>query len=531
MKKRLDKNQLIVTLLAVGLILPWLGLTLFYTKGEPREAVVALSILQSGEWILPVNFGGDIPYKPPFMAWCIAILAKVFNGGIVNEYIARMPSALAAIALAICTFRWASRARNARIGLYTAIIFITSFEIFRAASNCRLDMLLTVCMVVPVYIMQRITDKPKNTAPQWAAVIILLSCAALTKGPIGSLLPCMIIGIYRLKRHKNFFATLFLMLIVAAVALIPYALWTWEAYTIGGQKFLDLMLEENIGRLTGNMSYESHVEPFYYNFITIIAGLLPWTILAIAALFCTGHRSFRLKNADILALVAAISVIAFYTIPESKRSVYLLPAYPFLAYGLAIIATAKRYEAAQRFFAWFMAPLAILAPIALPFLHHFMPAAPIPYWAYVLLIPAPAAAIAWMCTRRKPTRLAAIMVAAVWLAYAAVGMPTVLNPKSDAPYAQRLNALPPQTDILLLETQPGIHLYNLNYYTADRLRPVATIEQAASYPAGTVMIMATNAADSALTTSSPVLKKHFEVENFMPRSCEYRAPFVIAIKK
>ena len=37
------------------------------------------------------------------------------------------------------------------------------------------------------------------------------------------------------------------------------------------------MLEENIGRLTGQMSYESHEQPFYYNFITLIAGCLPWT--------------------------------------------------------------------------------------------------------------------------------------------------------------------------------------------------------------------------------------------------------------
>ena len=45
------------------LLLPWLGETLFYSKGEPREAIVAMSILDSGDWILPVSYGGDIPYK------------------------------------------------------------------------------------------------------------------------------------------------------------------------------------------------------------------------------------------------------------------------------------------------------------------------------------------------------------------------------------------------------------------------------------------------------------------------------------
>ena len=57
-----------LTLLAVSalLLLPWLGETFFNRKGEPREAIVAVSMLQSGDYILPVNYGGDIPYKPPF---------------------------------------------------------------------------------------------------------------------------------------------------------------------------------------------------------------------------------------------------------------------------------------------------------------------------------------------------------------------------------------------------------------------------------------------------------------------------------
>ena len=64
------------TLALAGLLLvtfaAFLGQTLFYSKGEPREAVVALSMLQQGNWILPVSVGDDIPYKPPMLAWIIA---------------------------------------------------------------------------------------------------------------------------------------------------------------------------------------------------------------------------------------------------------------------------------------------------------------------------------------------------------------------------------------------------------------------------------------------------------------------------
>ena len=85
----------VVFLAAVILLLPWLGETMFNSKGEPREAIVAVSMLQSGDWLLPVSHGADIPYKPPFMAWIIAAIAWLFNGGVVNEFISRLPSALA----------------------------------------------------------------------------------------------------------------------------------------------------------------------------------------------------------------------------------------------------------------------------------------------------------------------------------------------------------------------------------------------------------------------------------------------------
>ena len=45
-----------IALLSVLVVVPFLGETIFYSKGEPREAIVALSMLESGNWILPVNY-------------------------------------------------------------------------------------------------------------------------------------------------------------------------------------------------------------------------------------------------------------------------------------------------------------------------------------------------------------------------------------------------------------------------------------------------------------------------------------------
>ena len=263
----------VVFIAAAILLLPWLGETMFNSKGEPREAIVAVSMLQGGNWLLPVNFGTDIPFKPPFLAWLIAIFAKLFNGGVVNEYISRLPSALAAIAMVMAGYHWASRVRGPRFAIIFSFVTLTCVEVFRAAVACRLDMVLTACMVIAMYMLYDLGErKGRLRWLRYIGVVLLLSCATMTKGPVGTLLPCLIVGIYRLLRRDRFFAVVGKLVVIAVASLLIPAMWYYAAYLQGGREFYDLMLEENIGRLTGTMSYESHVNPWYYNFMTL-AGI------------------------------------------------------------------------------------------------------------------------------------------------------------------------------------------------------------------------------------------------------------------
>ena len=76
-----SKEFIGLLLISVLTFLPFLGLTDFHTKGEPREAIVAYSMLETGNWILPQNNGGDIAYKPPFFHWLIAGFSAL-NGAV-----------------------------------------------------------------------------------------------------------------------------------------------------------------------------------------------------------------------------------------------------------------------------------------------------------------------------------------------------------------------------------------------------------------------------------------------------------------
>lgn len=520
---------MIVFAAIVLLFVPWLGETLFYSKGEPREAVVALSILQSGDWILPVNYGDDIPFKPPFMAWLIALCAMVFNGGAVGEFVSRLPSALAAVAMLMGGYFWARRVRDSRFAVIFTLVTATSFEVFRAAMACRVDMLLMACSVGAIYVLHDLRERRGHRrALRYAAAWLMLACASLTKGPVGSLLPCFAFGIYCLLRRDRFWPTLGRMLALALSSLLPYALWAWAAYGRGGEDFLALALEENTGRLTGTMSYSSHVKPVWYNAVTLLSGLLPWTLMALLATASTRRlRRAPLKPAGLLAAVVAATVVGFYCIPESKRSVYLLPAYPFIAYGITNMLEAMTGKRSLRVFAWLMAVVAVAAPLLfgavaaglLPLPEGVAALAPLPWWAWPLLALPVAAGAAWMLNRHSPTGHVLVTVWAIYLAYAAAIMPAVLNPRSDL---RALPAIPAGVPVYSLEDDN--RLYSLNFYLGDRIRTIDDMDAAAALPAGAALIVHEQ-------YEPDIPRALFDVSELLARSADHRRRLFIAIRK
>ena len=133
MNTQYNKAFWYISILAILMLIPFLGLTDFNTKGEPREAVVAYTMLEHGNWILPINNGGDIPYKPPFFHWCIAFFSLFI--GHVNEFTSRLPSAISLVLITIGGFTFFAKRKDTKTALIAAILTLTSFEVHRAGVN------------------------------------------------------------------------------------------------------------------------------------------------------------------------------------------------------------------------------------------------------------------------------------------------------------------------------------------------------------------------------------------------------------
>ena len=362
-----------VTILAIVMLIPFLGLTDFNTKGEPREAVVAYTMLEHGNWILPINNGGDIPYKPPFFHWCIAFFSLFI--GHVNEFTSRLPSAISLTLMTIGGFVFFAKRKNTQTSLIAAILTLTAFEVHRAGVNCRVDMVNTAFMVGAMYLLYRWWEKGKKQLP-WLA-ILCMSGATLTKGPVGIILPCFVMGVFMLTQRENLWGIIWRLGLTAVFSLIIPFCWYYAAYLQGGDEFLRLVKEENIDRFMGKMSYESHENPAWYNLLTLITGWLPYTLLLLFSLFILPWKKFSktrfVENAkkatplQVFTWLAFLLVLFFYCIPKSKRSVYLLPCYPFMAYLIAeyIVWMMKEKMGALKVYAWVIAVLAIILIVAL----------------------------------------------------------------------------------------------------------------------------------------------------------------------
>ena len=507
MNNNYNKAFTIVCVIAVMLTVPFLGLTDFYSKGEPREAVVAYTMVEHGNWILPINNGGDIPYKPPFFHWCIALFSLL--QGHVSEFTSRLPSALALVAMSVGGFVFFAKRKNANMALLATLLSLTAFEVHRAGINCRVDMVNTAFMVGALFLMYRWWERGKHSMP-WLA-ILCMSGATLTKGPVGMLLPCAVMGVFMLTQRESLWSAVWRLGLTALLSLVLPLCWYYAAYLQGGDEFLRLVKEENIDRLLGKMAYESHENPFWYNFLTLITGWLPYTLLFVFSLFVLPWKRFsksgfmqsvrRAEPMQVFVWLAFGLILFFYCIPKSKRSVYLLPCYPFMAWLMAqyvVWLVANRLSAVKAY-AWLMGVLGVGLSVAfvvlktglvpdtlfhgkhaadnIAMLHALESISVSPLHLLFALLPA-VVGVATIMTllkkddalRNRVVWLSLSVVVALFLALDSTFQPAVLNTKADKPLAPQIEQRFDMTKMYSYMSSPMLHFFSLNFYLGDRIQ-------------------------------------------------------------
>ena len=496
----------------------FLGQSNFHTRGEPREALVAMAMLEDGNWTLPITNGTDIAYKPPLFHWAIASISSIINE--VNEYTSRMPSAISLAVMVLVGFTFYAKRRGKELAFLTSLITLTNFEVHRAGVACRVDMLLSALMVLALYALYRWTERNMKGIP-WCG-ILCLSGAFLTKGPVGVVLPCAVVAVFAWIRNMGFFRICIRYIGIVLAACVLPSLWYIAAWKVGGDQFLTLVIEENVLRFLGKMTYASHENPWPYNVMTVITGFVPYTILLIMSLFTLKYTRISSKPKEwwnkfvtyikqmddtrLFSLLSIVIMFVFYCIPKSKRSVYLLPIYPFIAYFIAeyIVYLVKNKPQSVR---WYNATVCTLGIILTAVFiiarcglvpHGFfegkraaenlaylnaLETLPLSLGNLIVILTPLAIAILYLKwpnwihsnIQKRLTICGPIMAFALFFALDGVYQPAILNVKSNKPIAERVQALAPEGNIYsyitLMAEGNRLHPFTLNFYLDNRVVP------------------------------------------------------------
>lgn len=306
--------------------------TPFFTKGEPREALVVRRMVEDGDWILPkrASAGGwAIASKPPLYHWLAAGTVTVLDR--LDAWTVRLPSVLLTTITVLAVWACARELLPGSGGLLAAIVLATAFEWVRAASGARVDATLAAFTTIGLLLFWRGFVRDHLSLRTTALAYACFAAAALTKGPVGFLLPGLVLGaalLYqgRLRSLPRYRPMLGVLLVVGLVGA-----WYFAAWQIGGDAFFrKQVLKENVFRFLGATQMRSgHSHPFWYYVPTLAAGFLPWTPFLLGALVAAlRSQDARRDPRTAFLLVWFLVVFVFYSAASGKRSVYLLSLYP-----------------------------------------------------------------------------------------------------------------------------------------------------------------------------------------------------------
>lgn len=162
-----------------SLYLPSLPLRSLHWE-EGRNAFIALSILQDGDWLRPTVFGEVWLQKPQLLAWLIAALGHVAGG--IDEWVVRAPTLLAVLAGALLIRRLVREAGPAASLAAAGFWLVNPFVLTHSIGEP--DLLLAVLSFAAFVLWWEGRRDGRRVAWwRWIACGLLLSLVAFAKGP------------------------------------------------------------------------------------------------------------------------------------------------------------------------------------------------------------------------------------------------------------------------------------------------------------------------------------------------------------
>ena len=288
---------------------------------EVNYTQTAKEMLAAGDFLSPQIYGNYWYDKPIFFYWELLAAFSVFG---VTDFAARFFPALFAAAGLGLTYAFARRLYDERTAFWSALILGTSVLYSFLAKLILTDLSLFVFFggtLAAFYIGYR-----ERRRSFFYIAYACAGLAVLTKGPIGFLLPGLIILVFLLAaRDLSALGRVCLptgLLVFAAVC----APWYVYMYLVHGADFVNTFLGiHNVLRAT--VSEHAQWDVWYFYLGIYVLGMFPWSFALPLALFRAWRVRPVVETRTLFLLVWAIVVPVFFQMMATKYPTYSFPAF------------------------------------------------------------------------------------------------------------------------------------------------------------------------------------------------------------
>src|SRR5437660_2685039 len=171
----------LVVLLAWAVIyLPALG-SIAIKGEEGRRILPAIGMLKSGNYLVPEVGGNPYFRKPPLVNWLVAASFRIF--GVRNEWTARLPSAVAVLAVAIAFVTVARASLGPGGSIIAALIWMTNIGMIEKGRLIEIEALYVSLRGLAIIFWLSFCVQKKSPWLIWIPASIFLGLALLAKGP------------------------------------------------------------------------------------------------------------------------------------------------------------------------------------------------------------------------------------------------------------------------------------------------------------------------------------------------------------
>ncbi len=339
LKTRASRETWLLIVMALLVLGAGLGLRDPWPSDEPRFALVARHMVDSGNWLFPHRGLELYSDKPPMLMWWQAMLYSLIGNWRVAFL---LPSLLAALGTLALVHDLGRRLWTRRVGLYAAWALLFALHFTFQAKKAQIDPLIVFFITLANYgLLRHLLLGPAWR--WWWLGWFAAGLGVITKGvgvvALLMLLPALVAvlcgwrGVTLQARRWQFWLAPLMFLLAIALWLVPMVA---AALSTGSAEYRAYM-DDILFRQTAKRYSQSwdHHQPWWYFLGTMPSMWIP-AFLAVPWAIPAWWRRLRRRDSRYLLLLGWWALIVlFFSIPDGKRDVYILPSLPMFCLALA----------------------------------------------------------------------------------------------------------------------------------------------------------------------------------------------------